>query len=134
MAKGRTGSNALEETLPNGSATEDSAPPRPQDGMMAEERRTQILQIVRTEGRARVNELANRFSSSAVTIRNDLNELHQRGLVLRSHGGAVLPDKIPRESPVYERLKTHSEEKQSLGALAATPIHDGGAIILGSGA
>ncbi len=59
---------------------------------MAEERRTQILQIVRSEGRARVNELASRFSSSAVTIRNDLNELHQRGLVLRSHGGAVLPD------------------------------------------
>ena len=62
MAKGRTGSNALEETLPNGSATEDSAPPRPQDGMMAEERRTQILQIVRSEGRARVNELASRSS------------------------------------------------------------------------
>jgi DeoR family transcriptional regulator of aga operon len=41
--------------------------------MMAEERRTQILQIVRSEGRARVNELASRFSSSAVTIRNDLN-------------------------------------------------------------
>ena len=85
---------------------EDSASPRPLDGMMAEERRTQILQIVRSEGRARVNELASRFSSSAVTIRNDLNELHQRGLVLRSHGGAVLPEKILRESPVYERLKT----------------------------
>ena len=39
-------------------------PPAPAlDGMMAEERRTQILQIVRSEGRARVNELASRFSS-----------------------------------------------------------------------
>jgi predicted ArsR family transcriptional regulator len=112
MAKGRTVSNALEDALPQGLATEDAAPPRPQDGMMAEERRTQILQIVRSEGRARVNELASRFSSSAVTIRNDLNELHQRGLVLRSHGGAVLPDTILRESPVHERLKTHSEEKR----------------------
>jgi DeoR/GlpR family transcriptional regulator of sugar metabolism len=130
MAKGRSVSNALEETP--GLAAEDSAP-RPQDGMMAEERRTQILQIVRAEGRARVNELANRFSSSAVTIRNDLNELHQRGLVLRSHGGAVLPDTILRESPVHERLKTHAEEKRRIGALAATLINDGETIILDSG-
>ena len=100
---------------------------------MAEERRTQILQIVRSEGRARVNELASRFSSSAVTIRNDLNELHQRGLVMRSHGGAVLPEKILRESPVYERLKTHAEEKRRIGAMAATLIHDGETIILDSG-
>jgi DeoR/GlpR family transcriptional regulator of sugar metabolism len=132
MAKGRLVSNALEETLPHGLATEDSAS-RPQDGMMAEERRTQILQIVRTEGRARVNELANRFSSSAVTIRNDLNELHQRGLVLRSHGGAVLPDTVLRESPVHERLKTHAEEKRRIGAIAATLINDGETIILDSG-
>jgi DeoR/GlpR family transcriptional regulator of sugar metabolism len=130
MAKGRAVSSALEETP--GVAAEDSAP-RPQDGMMAEERRTQILQIVRAEGRARVNELANRFSSSAVTIRNDLNELHQRGLVLRSHGGAVLPDTILRESPVHERLKTHAEEKRRIGAIAATLINDGETIILDSG-
>jgi DeoR family transcriptional regulator of aga operon len=129
MRKGRPIANLPEETVPSLSV-EDSASPRPLDGMMAEERRTQILQIVRTEGRARVNELASRFSSSAVTIRNDLNELHQRGLVLRSHGGAVLPEKILRESPVYERLKTHAEEKRRIGATAATLIHDSGTTTL----
>jgi DeoR/GlpR family transcriptional regulator of sugar metabolism len=103
------------------------------DGMMAEERRTQILQTVRSEGRVRVNDLVNRFNTSAVTIRNDLNELHQRGLVLRSHGGAVIPDTILRESPVYERLKAHSEEKRRIGAMAATLINDGETIILDSG-
>ena len=51
MGKGRTVANGLEETFPNSLVTEESAPPRPLDGMMAEERRTQILQIVRTEGR-----------------------------------------------------------------------------------
>jgi len=105
----------------------------PPDGMMAEERRTQILQIVRSAGRVKVNMLARRFSTSAVTIRNDLNELHQRGLVLRSHGGAVLPDKILRESPVHERLKAFSDEKRRIGAMAASLIHDGETIILDSG-
>lgn len=103
------------------------------DGMMAEERRTQILQIIRSEGRARVNDLVNRFNTSAVTIRSDLNELHQRGVVLRSHGGAVLPDRILRESPVNERLKAHAEEKRRIGAMAATLINDGETIILDSG-
>jgi len=80
-----------------------------------------------------VNELASRFSTSAVTIRNDLNELHQRGLVLRSHGGAVLPDTILHESPVHERLKAHSDEKRRIGVMAATLINDGETIILDSG-
>ena len=107
--------------------------PLAHDGMMGEERRAQILQIVRREGRAKVNELANLFNTSEVTIRIDLNELHQRGLVMRSHGGAVLPDTILRESPVQERLKAHAEEKQRIGAMAATLIKDGETIILDSG-
>lgn len=110
-----------------------STPDPPLDGMMAEERRTQILQIARSAGRVKVNELVRRFNTSAVTIRNDLNELHQRGLVLRSHGGAVLPDTILRESPVHERLKAHSDEKRRIGAMAATLINDGETIILDSG-
>jgi len=105
----------------------------PPDGMMADERRSQILQIVRSAGRVRVNALARRFNTSAVTIRNDLNELQQRGLVLRSHGGAVLPDKILRESPVHERLKAYSDEKRRIGAMAASMINDGDTIILDSG-
>jgi DeoR family transcriptional regulator, aga operon transcriptional repressor len=130
------GSSILDEsegTIHNDRVMDAPAAELPLDGMMAEERRTQILQTVRSVGRVRVNELANRFNTSAVTIRNDLNELHQRGLVLRSHGGAVLPDKILRESPVHERLKAHSDEKRRIGAMAATLINDGETIILDSG-
>jgi DeoR/GlpR family transcriptional regulator of sugar metabolism len=103
------------------------------EGMMGEERRTQILQMVRSAGRVRVNDLAAHFNTSAVTIRNDLNALHQRGLLLRSHGGAVLPDTILRESPVHERLKAHSDEKRRIGAMAAKMVNDGETIILDSG-
>ncbi|HEY1901724.1 MAG TPA: DeoR/GlpR family DNA-binding transcription regulator [Terracidiphilus sp.] len=133
MAKDSSTVDSSDETIPNEPAVETSGAESPVDGMMAEERRTQILQIVRSTGRVKVNVLARRFNTSAVTIRNDLNELHQRGLVLRSHGGAVLPDKILRESPVYERLKAYSGEKQRIGAMAASLIHDGETIILDSG-
>ncbi|WP_144312421.1 DeoR/GlpR family DNA-binding transcription regulator [Terriglobus saanensis] len=104
-----------------------------QEGMMAEERRMQILQILRSEGRAKVNELAQRFNTSAVTIRSDLNELDQRGLVQRSHGGAVIQDTVFRESPVHERIKSQSKEKQRIGAMAATLVREGETIILDSG-
>jgi DeoR family transcriptional regulator of aga operon len=104
-----------------------------QEGMMAEERRMQILQILRAEGRAKVNELVRRFNTSAVTIRSDLNELDQRGLVQRSHGGAVIHDTVFRESPVHERIKSQSKEKQRIGAMAATLVREGETIILDSG-
>jgi DeoR/GlpR family transcriptional regulator of sugar metabolism len=133
MAKGKSKPNESNGAIHRELELMVSTTDAPQDGMMAEERRTQILQTVRSAGRVRVNELASRFSTSAVTIRNDLNELHQRGLVLRSHGGAVLPDTILHESPVRERLKAHSDEKRRIGAMAATLINDGETIILDSG-
>ena len=111
-------------------AVEDDPLP---DGMMAEERRMQILQIIRAEGRAKVNDLVSRFRTSAVTIRSDLNELHDRNLVQRSHGGAVIQDTVFRESPLHERLKNQSREKQRIGAMAATLIKEGETVILDSG-
>jgi DeoR family transcriptional regulator of aga operon len=133
MGKGKLKLNESTGTIDSEPELEVSATDAPQDGMMAEERRTQILQTVRSAGRVKVNELASRFSTSAVTIRNDLNELHQRGLVLRSHGGAVLPGTMLRKSRVHERLKTHSDEKRRIGAMAATLINDGETTILDSG-
>ncbi|MGB6726795.1 MAG: DeoR/GlpR family DNA-binding transcription regulator [Terracidiphilus sp.] len=133
MAKGSSISDSSDQTIRHDPAMETPETETPLDGMMAEERRTQILQIVRSAGRVKVNQLTKRFNTSAVTIRNDLNELHQRGLVLRSHGGAVLPDTILRESPVVERLKAYSDEKRRIGALAVSLIHNGETIILDSG-
>jgi DeoR family transcriptional regulator of aga operon len=133
MEKDNSNSSEYQGAIHHEGVSTSTAAETPLDGMMAEERRTQILQIVRSAGRVRVNDLASRFSTSAVTIRNDLNDLHQRGMVLRSHGGAVLPDTILRESPVHERLNANSDEKRRIGAMAATLINDGETIILDSG-
>jgi DeoR family transcriptional regulator of aga operon len=133
MAKVDAGVRKGDEDAPAAALTSGSNATLLHDGMMGEERRVQILQIVRREGRVKVNELASLFNTSEVTIRIDLNDLHERGLVMRSHGGAVLPDTILRESPVHERLKAHSEEKRRIGEMAASLVNDGETIILDSG-
>jgi len=102
-------------------------------GVMADERRSVIMQIIDSSGRVRVQDLARRFSTTSVTIRNDLNELQRRGLLQRSHGGAIKPDARQYESPFMDRMQAHIEEKRRMGILAASLIHDGDTVILDSG-
>ena len=103
------------------------------DGMMADERRSLIMQMIATSGRVRVKDLVKQFNTTSVTIRNDLNELQKRGLLLRSHGGAARPDSQQYESPFLDRIQAHSSEKQKIGLLASSLIQDGETIILDSG-
>ena len=58
-------------------------------------RHTEILDIVRREGRVTVEGLADHFSVTQQTIRRDLAELADNGRLERVHGGAVLPSALP---------------------------------------
>jgi DeoR/GlpR family transcriptional regulator of sugar metabolism len=58
-------------------------------GPMIRQRRAQIAEMVQARGVARVNELADHFGVSEVTIRNDLDRLEKQGHLTRDHGGAV---------------------------------------------
>ena len=53
-------------------------------------RQTEILDIARAEGRVVVEDLAERFDVTLQTIRRDLTDLADAGLLDRVHGGAVL--------------------------------------------
>ena len=101
--------------------------------MLSEERRTKIAHLVRQNGKVRVKELSQEFSISEVTIRNDLKELENRGLVQRAHGGALPPDTVIVEPSLQERIRSHVEEKRRIGAAAADLVEDGDSIILDSG-
>ena len=87
--------------------------------MLSEERRTRIVQLLRENGKVSVRDLSKRFETSEVTIRNDLNELQDRGLVQRAHGGAVSPDAVIIEPSLQERMRSHAEEKRRIAAAAA---------------
>jgi DeoR family transcriptional regulator of aga operon len=103
------------------------------EALLSEERRMQIVQLARRNGRVLVRELSKRFSTSTVTIRNDLNDLHRRGLIVRSRGGAVHSDSATSESSLSERLRTNAAEKRRIGLAAAAMVNDGETIILDSG-
>ena len=101
--------------------------------MLMEERRAHILKLLREHGQVRVRQLSQQLHTSEVTIRNDLKELHQRGLVNRSHGGAMVPGTQITESTLQERFQKRIEEKRRIGLAAADMINEGETIILDSG-
>lgn len=63
--------------------------------LFADERKDRILQLIETRDKISVPELVRQFNVSPATIRNDLRELEQLGLLRRIHGGALSMDVPP---------------------------------------
>lgn len=61
--------------------------------MFGAERRQLILALVRAQGAVSIRDLALAVNASEVTVRRDVTTLESRGLLDRSHGGALLPDR-----------------------------------------
>ena len=59
--------------------------------MFGAERRQLVLELVRAQGAVSIRELAVAVNASEVTVRRDVSTLESRGLLDRSHGGALLP-------------------------------------------
>lgn len=105
------------------------------DLLMAEERRQRILDILRADGRVIVGSLSETFGVSQITIRKDLDTLQERGLVQRSHGGALPPSSSTAlfDPSVQEKQKLHAQEKKRIAAAAAKMVSDGFCVMLDSG-
>ena len=86
------------------------------------ERRKEIVRQAESDGRVEVELLAKKFAVSDVTIRNDLNALSGRGLVVRSRGGAVASTRLTRELSVQEKYNENLGVKRKLGEAAAALI------------
>ncbi len=95
-------------------------------------RQTEILDRARRAGRVDVDGLAHDFDVTPQTIRKDLNELCERGMLQRVHGGAVLPSGIANYA--YDaRRQLAAEEKRRIGIRAAGLIPDNASIMLNIG-
>ncbi|MDU0353770.1 DeoR family transcriptional regulator [Paraglaciecola aquimarina] len=94
-----------------------------------QQRRRAIIECLNKEGEVSVDTLSKAFATSEVTIRKDLAELENNGLLLRKYGGAVL---LPTESSELSS-ETVSIRKKAIAKLAVTLIKDHNRIIIDSG-
>jgi DeoR family transcriptional regulator of aga operon len=101
-------------------------------GLLIEERRRRICDLVREHGRVTVEELSKRFDTSVVTIRLDLAALESAGALARTRGGA-LARRDDDDLPIVIKQTLHHAEKSRIGKAAAAMINDGETIILDSG-
>ena len=100
--------------------------------LFLEERRLEILRLVRDRGRVSVTELSKQLGVSGATIRSDLQALANNNLIIRTHGGAVPSNVGFHELSLALRRQRQIQEKMRIGKEAAALIFDGDAIFLDS--
>lgn len=100
--------------------------------MFVEERRQKILDYLSKNHRATVKELAEISYVSEATLRSDLNLMEADNLLIRTHGGAKLPDiaRYDQNFSFAAREKKNHEEKLAISQRAMDYIHDGECILL----
>lgn len=101
--------------------------------LFAEERKNQILELLRQKSKLLVPELCEYFDVSPATIRNDLRDLESERKLKRTHGGAISLEKASFELDSRHKEVRNREQKQQIAACAAKMIEDGDTIILDTG-
>lgn len=87
--------------------------------MLKEERQKQLLNVLYAEGKVMVDDLSAKFSTSRDTIRRDLNELEEQGILKRVYGGAI-PQKMI--APSFDGKKNVETDEKYLIAQRALSL------------
>jgi len=101
--------------------------------MIPAERRARIVELLEQRRAVRVSVLSENLGVSEMTIRRDLEQLEQAGLLSRMHGGAILKRRILEEPLYASNVSAHSEEKRRIAKAAAKTIRAGETVFLSSG-
>lgn len=97
--------------------------------MLAAERQAKIVEIIRQQGSAQVDDLAQNLQVSTMTIRRDLEKLQEDNLLERCHGGAV----AKQEVAYAEKITSHKDEKKKLAEACRSLVSNGDNIYLDAG-
>ncbi len=95
-------------------------------------RQQKILNEISTTPSLRIFDLARAHQVSTETIRRDLDELTQKGLLNRTYGGAV--QALSTEPTVTERHRLFTAEREHIAREAMRHLGDGKMFMIGSGA
>lgn len=101
--------------------------------MSLNQRRVKILNLIREDGHAKVQDLSKIFKVTDVTIRQDLEVLENMGYIQREHGGAFLKDLDSFAKTGQLLNQNHIEEKREIALKALELINEEDSIILDSG-
>ena len=93
------------------------------------DRKTTIIEIVNKKGSVSVKDLADILETSQVTIRKELTDLDEKGLIKREHGYAIKLD----NNRIDTRIGINYGLKKSIAKLAAESISDGETLMIESG-
>lgn len=99
--------------------------------MLIAERQRKILELLKEKPDLTVKELAKILMFSEPTIRRDFTELHQKGLITKKYGGAILNNiAADQEIPFYVRENEKSPSKVLMAIKAKKHLHDGMVVML----
>lgn len=93
------------------------------------ERQNKILELLLKEGKVEVVQLSHMLGVSQVTIRKDLNNLEEKGIIKREHGYAI----IKNDDNMNMRLAYHYERKRKIALKAIEDVKDGETVMVESG-
>ena len=96
-------------------------------------RRNAIMDLLEKDSRLPVTDLSDALNVSVVTVRKDLSELENEGLLKRIHGGAVINRKSQYSENFAERKSRKAEEKRLIAKAAAELVRDGESLIINVG-
>lgn len=97
-------------------------------------RRNQILDMISQDSQVYVDELSKRFGVSEVTIRNDLDQLEQKNLLIRARGGAMkIEGRVGVDYHLSEKDKLNYNEKVRIGRAAAKLVSNSEIVLIDSG-
>jgi len=118
---------------------DDSQPPvsiegEASGGALPALRHSRLLHYLQDRGQATVAELVALLEVSRDTVRRDLDLLERRGLLVRTHGGAVTKDRLVRvDTTMGLRMDEHVDAKRRIGQAASELIRDEETLILNGG-
>lgn len=101
--------------------------------IFVEERRERILAMLAKQKRVTIAELSKTFNLGEATIRRDLNEMEARGLILRTHGGAIPADNAAEEVAFKVRENRNKDEKERIARFISQIVRNGETLMLDGG-
>lgn len=101
--------------------------------MLTEERRKKIVEWLDQYSIVKSQDLVTQLNASESTIRRDLQELEDEGLLVRIHGGAKRSQHLEQEAAMAEKTFKNIHQKQAIARLAVEYLTEGDVIYLDAG-